>query len=196
MVAAKTDTAHWRLGRQFELRQTEKRYLTVVHGRVEPAVDVIDLPLGKHSTIKHKYAVRWDSNAKNATTIYRVRERYDRYSLVEIELKTGRTHQIRVHLSHIGYPIVGDDVYGGRHVNVRDIVGPAGTTELNPRQPVIARQALHAALLGVTHPTTDQPMVFQAPPHADMRLLISLLRTQSDIERPTVPHTRLDLDME
>ncbi len=122
MVAAKTDTAHYRLGHQFEHRKTEKRYLTVVHGEMEPDADVIDMPLGKHPTIREKYAVRWDDTGKQAVTIFRVRERYRGFTLVEIELKTGRTHQIRVHLSHLGYPIVGDDIYGGRHITERELL--------------------------------------------------------------------------
>jgi len=154
MVAAKTDTAHWRLGHQFENRTTEKRYLAVVHGRLEPHADVIDFPLGKHMTQREKYAVRWDDTGKPSTTIYRVREVYgwvsgagvprassgrqhehggrgsgipDGFSLVELELKTGRTHQIRVHLSHLGYPIVGDDLYGGKPLALSDIADSTDT---------------------------------------------------------------------
>jgi 23S rRNA pseudouridine1911/1915/1917 synthase len=194
MVAAKSDTAHWRLGRQFEQRKTEKRYLTVVHGRLEPDADVIDLPLGKHPTVKYKYAVRWDETGKEAVTIYRVREHYGEFTLVEIELKTGRTHQIRVHLSHLGFPIVGDDMYGGRHLTVGDLTGPAGTPERSPREFIIQRQALHAALLGFTHPITNEPVEFQAPLREDMRTLIDLLRAYRDVETCTVPGTRIDLD--
>jgi len=203
MVAAKTDTAHWRLGKQFEQRRTEKRYLAVVHGRLEPFADVIDAPLGKHPTIKHKYAVRWDPTGKEAVTIYRVREIYgNEYSLVEVELKTGRTHQIRVHLSHLGYPIVGDDIYGGRHLTAADLCGPApgswadeeaGIPRLSPRDPVITRQALHAALLGFTHPITNAPVEFHAPLPRDMRLFIQLLRVHRLIETPTVSGVRVDV---
>ena len=140
MVAAKTDTAHWRLGRQFELRQTDKRYLAVVHGRMEPDADVIDVPLGKHPTEKTKYAVRWDDTGKPSVTIYRVRELYDDFTLVELELKTGRTHQIRVHLSYLGYPIVGDDYYGGRHPHRARRRRARGHADALP-----ARSADHAA---------------------------------------------------
>ena len=122
MVAAKTDTAHWRLCRQFEKRTTAKRYLAIVHGRMETLADRIDMPIGKHMTQKEKYAVRFDATAKDALTIYRVREVFDQFTLVEVEIKTGRTHQIRVHLSHLGYPIAGDDMYGGRIVLLSDIV--------------------------------------------------------------------------
>ncbi|TVQ51712.1 MAG: RluA family pseudouridine synthase, partial [Phycisphaerales bacterium] len=171
MVAAKSDTAHWRLGRQFEQRRTEKRYLAVVHGRLEPQADVIDLPLGKHPTAKEKYAVRWDITGKPSVTIYRVREYYNGYTLVEVELKSGRTHQIRVHLSHLGYPIVGDDMYGGKHLTRGVITG-----EESDDTPLISRQALHAALLGFQHPISNEAVRHQAPLHADMRELVQMLR--------------------
>lgn len=194
MVAAKTETAHWRLGKQFEDRKTEKRYLAIVHGRMEPHADVIDLPLGHHPTLKEKYAVRWDHTGKPSVTIYRVREVYKDFTLVELELKTGRTHQIRVHLSHIGYPIVGDDLYGGRFVTVGEIAGPAGTPNLSPREPVIRRSALHAALLGLTHPISDRPLVFQAPLPRDMARLIELMRRYRFLSAPKVAGAAVDIE--
>ncbi|UCD75187.1 MAG: RluA family pseudouridine synthase [Phycisphaerales bacterium] len=194
MVAAKSDTAHWRLGHQFEHRRTEKRYLAVVHGRMEPHADVIDLPLGKHPTIRQKYAVRWDETGKPSVTIYRIRELYDGFTLVELELKSGRTHQIRVHLSHLGYPIVGDDMYGGRHITVGDLVGPQGTAELSPREPVITRQALHAAMLGFTHPISNKLMSFQAPLPEDMRRMVRLLRERGDPRPVKVAGATIDLE--
>lgn len=194
MVAAKTETAHWRLGKQFEDRKTDKRYLAVVHGRLEPHADVIDLPLGHHPTLKEKYAVRWDHTGKPSVTIYRVREVYKDFTLVELELKTGRTHQIRVHLSHIGYPIVGDDLYGGRFVTVGEIAGPAGTPQYSPREPVVRRSALHAAYLGFVHPITEQPMSFQAPLPPDMKLLVNLLRQHRFEGTPNVVGALLDLE--
>jgi 23S rRNA pseudouridine1911/1915/1917 synthase len=202
MVAAKSDTAHWRLGKQFEKRQTEKRYLAVVHGRMEPHADVIDLPLGSHPTAKAKYSVRWDATGRPSVTIYRVREVYDGFTLVELELKTGRTHQIRVHLSHMGYPIVGDDLYGGKFIKVSDVAGFSQSAEspararhgLSARDAIISRSALHAALLGIRHPMNDQPMVFQAPLPADMRRLIELLRHHRFIESPNVAGATIDLE--
>lgn len=187
MVAAKSDTAHWRLGRQFEQRRTEKRYLAVVHGRMDTRADVIDLPLGKHPTVREKYAVRWDESGKPSTTIYRVRELYREHTLVELELKTGRTHQIRVHLSHLGYPIVADDMYGGRPLRRRDL-DSAGSDDV-----VIGRVALHAALLGFRHPISGEPMQFQAPLHADMRRLVELLRSVGELEQVKVPGAVVDL---
>lgn len=178
IVFAKRDEAHWRLGHQFERRQVDKRYLAVVHGEMEPLADVIDLPLGNHPSrekgYREKYVVRHDEQGKEAVTIYRVRERYRGFTLVELELKTGRTHQIRVHLSHLGYPIVGDDMYGGKPLLLGDLAGPnAGDRRADP---LISRQALHAATLGFRHPTTNHPMRFTAPAPPDLRALILALR--------------------
>jgi len=174
IVSAKNDTAHWRLGKQFEMRRTDKRYLALVHGSPEKDVETIDLPLGKHPTIKEKYAVRHDETGKPSLTIARVRERYvapsgEKYALVELELKTGRTHQIRVHLSYLGLPIVGDDMYGGKHTTER-MLGGEGDAML------LARQALHATTLGIRHPMTEKPMSFTAPVAADIRRAVELLR--------------------
>lgn len=196
MVVAKTDTAHWRLGRQFEARTTSKRYLAVVHGRVEPYADTIDFPLGKHPTVREKYAVRWDPTGKPSLTTYRVREIYDGFTLLELELKTGRTHQIRVHLSHLGYPLAGDDMYGGRHLCVGDVTGPGGVPgapDVSPRDPLLKRQALHAALLGFTHPMTGQAMECRAPLPADMRRLLTMLREYRLVETPKIAGTAIAL---
>ena len=177
IVSAKNDTAHWRLGKQFEMRRTDKRYLALVHGHPERDVENIDLPLGKHPSIKEKYAVRFDDTGKPSITILRVRERYTapsgaKYALVELELKTGRTHQIRVHLSYLGFRIVGDDMYGGKHTTERDLGGDSDAM-------LLARQALHATTLGVKHPMTDQPMKFTAPLAADIARAVSLLRAST-----------------
>ena len=114
-------------------------------------------------------------------TIYRVRELYRDFSLVELELKTGRTHQIRVHLAHLGYPIVADDMYGGRRS------GSDG-------QPLIDRPALHAARLGFTHPITQEPLVFEAPLPADMAKLVSDLRRDRFVDAPKVAGAEIDLE--
>ncbi len=174
IVSAKNDTAHWRLGKQFEMRRTDKRYLALVHGHPEKAVETIDLPLGKHPSIKEKYAVRFDDTGKPSVTILRVRERYTapsgaKYALVELELKTGRTHQIRVHLSYLGFPIVGDDMYGGKHTTERELGGDGDAM-------LLARQALHATTLGFRHPMTEQPMKFTAPLAGDLTRAVALLR--------------------
>ncbi len=187
IVFAKQDEAHWKLAHQFEHRTVDKRYVAIVHGRVEPGVDVIDLPIGPHPSrekgYREKYVVRHDVLGKPAVTIYRVLGWYarsvpappepDRYSLVEVELKTGRTHQIRVHFSHLGYPLVGDDMYGGRPAPA-DLGG-------------LSRQALHAATLSFRHPISGEPMSFTAPLPADLAHLVRSLRALPEAEEPVAP---------
>ncbi len=194
MIAAKTDTAHWRLGKQFEQRKTRKRYLAVVHGEVEPLTDIIDVPLGKHPTKRDGYAVRWDETGKPSVTVFHVREIYDGYTLLELDLKTGRTHQIRLHLQHLGYPIVGDDIYGGKHIKVSDIIPRGLPFDLPRTQYIIQRQALHAAFLAITHPLTAEPAEFTAPVHGDMATLISMLRKHRFKKAPKLPDAIIDLD--
>lgn len=196
IIFAKTEEAHWKLGSQFEHRTADKRYLAVVHGAYEPDVDVIDLPLGSHPSkekgFREKQVVRHDDLGKNAVTICRVRERYrshDRsvgdqhFTLVELELKTGRTHQIRVHLAERGYPIVGDDLYGGHALELENLT--------------IDRQMLHAALLALEHPITGETLAASAPPPPEMLALIEHLRS-TGVERVepagSVPQARLGLE--
>lgn len=190
IVVAKTDVAHWRLARQFENRTTDKRYLAVVHGRVEPVADVIDLPIGKHPVHRELMAVRYDETAKESRTIYRVREQFRDFALVELELHTGRTHQIRVHLAHLGWPIVGDEPYGGRLVSAAEI-GGAGEAEV---EPIVRRQALHATALRLRHPLDGRPLEFTAPLWPDMRRLVALLRRHRRLADPIAPAgSRIDL---
>jgi len=205
IVFAKDDTSHWRLARQFELRTVDKRYLALVHGLVEPPIDVIDKPIGPHPSkekgYREKYVVRHDHLGKQSVTICRVRGHFDghapspgsearpatppRYSLIELELKTGRTHQIRVHLTHGGYPIVGDDMYGGRALLASglDAALPAGSDEL----PIVVRQALHAATLAFRHPATERPMSFTAPFPPDMAAALAALRAMDRAAHPLTP---------
>lgn len=179
ILFAKNEEVHWKLGAQFEHRQVDKRYLAVVHGTVEPDGFVIEKPIGPHPSkekgYREKMVVRHDELGKPSVTIVRVRERYrlhervagdQAFSLVELELKTGRTHQIRIHLTDGGWPIVGDDMYGGRPF----------ATDREGTDVVIARQALHAALLAFEHPMTGATMSFVAPIPADMQRLVDELR--------------------
>ena len=171
MVVAKTDTAHWRISRQFENRQTKKSYMAIVHGTPELTNDVIDKPLGVHPKIREKYAIRPEMG-KESITFYEVVEAFRGFSLLHVRPKTGRTHQIRVHLSYIKHPIIGDDMYGGRLVYPWQLKNAPEAAEA----PIINRPALHAFSLEFKHPTTNQSMKFEAPLAPDMTQCLELLR--------------------
>lgn len=181
IVVAKTDTAHWRLAHQFEHRLTRKVYIAIVHGTVELDGDVIKLPLGRHSRMREKYAVRTETG-KEAETRYQVERQYVGYALMRLMPRTGRTHQLRVHMSAIKHPIVADTMYGGKTVTLTQMAGgkklpradePGGA--LNIDEPIINRQALHAAELYVRHPISGKEICFKAPLPEDMQLMLSLL---------------------
>ncbi len=171
MVVTKHDIAQWKVAKQFELRQVEKSYLAIVHGTPELTADRIDAPLGVHPKIREKYAIRPETG-KEAVTFYEVIEAFRGFSLVHCKPRTGRTHQIRVHLSHLKHPIVADDMYGGK------LVYPWQLADAEPavEEPVISRCALHAWTLEFTHPTTEQRVRFEAPLPADMQTALDLLR--------------------
>jgi 23S rRNA pseudouridine1911/1915/1917 synthase len=199
MVVAKTDTAHWRLNKQFEQRTVQKYYLAIVHGEMDPPGGVIDEPIGKHPAVTEAYAVRHDGTGRDSVTLYRVREVFEGYTLVELELKTGRTHQIRVHLNWLGFPIISDIIYGGEPIGPAEIENPPRAAGARPmlnfarQKPegvkiwekmaerpdlLIRRPALHAAVLQLAHPITGLPMTFTAPLHEDMRHVLTELRTK------------------
>jgi 23S rRNA pseudouridine1911/1915/1917 synthase len=171
LVIAKNDTAHWRLARQFEKRLTRKHYLAVVHGVPELAADCINKPLAVHPVIRERFAVRPEIG-KEAITYYEVIEKFRGYSLLKLDIRTGRTHQIRVHMSYIKHPIVGDEMYGGKIVYRWQIEDK----EAKPQEPLIARPALHAWQLELTHPTTNKKMTFEAPLPDDFQQLLEELR--------------------
>ncbi len=207
IIFAKSDEAHWKLAGQFERRTTDKRYVAVVHGHVEPLMDVIDEPLGPHQSREKGYremhVVRHDHLGKQSVTIYRVLGRYTvpeldtvsaegasplghrlhggKLSLIEVELKTGRTHQIRVHMQHRGHPLLADDLYGGSVLTL-----PAKKKN-DPGTPLVSRVALHAAMLSVRHPLTNDPVRFIAPLQVDLLNLISRLRKLPNAFEPDSP---------
>jgi len=176
LVVAKTDHAHWKLARQFANRTVSKTYLAVVHGVPELHGDRIVAPIGIHPHAREKCAVRHDGKA--AVTNYEVIEAFRGYAMLQIGLETGRTHQIRVHLSHIRHPIVADEMYGGK------VVYPWQLEDREPavEDPVMARVALHAWKLGIRHPQTGKPMEFTAPVPADIQRLVDALRRYRRIE--------------
>ena len=171
LVVAKDDTSHWKLSRQFADRTIKKTYIALIHGTPELDADVINQPLGIHPSKREKYAIRHDIG-KESITLYEVLEKFRGYSLVQLDLKTGRTHQIRVHLSWLKHPIVADDMYGGKVVYPWQIED----REAAPEEPIIARCALHAWRLEITHPVTNERMKFEASLPDDMQNLLDNLR--------------------
>jgi 23S rRNA pseudouridine1911/1915/1917 synthase len=189
MLVAKSDEAHWRIARQFENRTIKKTYVAVTHGVPELLADVIDMPIGKDRYVREKQAVRKIENGgKAAITKYEVQEIFEspadvvlensefpidrknplppaRFALIKLSPKTGRTHQLRVHLSHLGYPIVGDTMYGGRIFQHGDFR--------------LARQALHAYEISFVHPATLDPITLQAPLPPDIAEMTRILGANS-----------------
>ena len=167
LVVARTLEAHTALVAKLAAHEIEREYLAVCTGAMTGG-GTIDEPIGRHRTQRIKMAVRSDGRA--AVTHYRIEKRYRAHTLARVRLETGRTHQIRVHLAHAGYPIVGDPVYGGR----RRI--PAGATPaLKAALDGFQRQALHAARLTFTHPRSGKPVKFEAPLPADLATLLGAL---------------------
>jgi len=174
MLVAKTDEAHWRLALQFERRTMQKTYLAVVSGELNLDGDTIDAPIGVHPVVREKLAVMIKENrlniAKNAVTHWEVAERFRGYTLVKLMPKTGRTHQLRVHMSYIGHPIVGDLMYGGPPISEHTITGEGSQT------PFLSYQALHAWRLEFRHPISEKPMAIEAPFRSEFKKLMHLLR--------------------
>jgi len=189
MLVAKSEEAHWRLARQFENRTIQKTYMAVCHGVPQMLGDVIDRPIGQDRYVREKQAVRkLENGGKPAVTLYEVTEKFDgppdvtlidsehasdkklppppgKFSLLRLSPKTGRTHQLRVHMASVGHPMVGDHMYGGRTFQHGDFV--------------FARQALHAAEITFVHPVTLASMTIKAPFPADLTRLLAILRGQS-----------------
>jgi 23S rRNA pseudouridine1911/1915/1917 synthase len=169
MVVARTQEALRLLSMQFKDRVVRKRYLALVAGVIKKGSGTIEVGLGRHVKERKKISVH-THKAREAITSYIVKERYPKATLVEVEIKTGRTHQIRVHLAHIGHPVLGDHVYGG---------GKA--TQFG--ESIITRQMLHAETLSLLHPDTGKPMTFSAPPPEDMAMIIDKLRVMKRNEK-------------
>jgi 23S rRNA pseudouridine1911/1915/1917 synthase len=159
MVIAKTDAAMASLARQFEGRKVKKTYLALVHGNIKQAEARIATEIGRHERDRKRMAVR-TKKGRTAVTNYRVMTRLNGFTLLQVHPETGRTHQIRVHLSAIGHPVVGDKVYGGRRERKSGV--RRARCEVRAE-----RQLLHAWKLGFTHPGTHESMEFEAPLPAD-----------------------------
>jgi 23S rRNA pseudouridine1911/1915/1917 synthase len=172
LMIAKTLQAHNSLTQQLQDRAITREYQAITRGRMT-AGGTVDEPIGRHPTERKRYAVR--ENGKEAVTHYRVGQRFTRHTLVQVKLETGRTHQIRVHMAYIRFPLLGDQVYGGRFQM------PADCSErLEKELRSFKRQALHAAKLGLQHPVTDEYCEWEQPMPEDM---IRLLEALADNER-------------
>lgn len=146
LVVCKTDLAHQSLAEQLKIHSITRKYRAIVHGRLKEDFGTIEGTIGRHPTDRKKMAINV-KNGKPATTHYKVLERFDQFTYVECELETGRTHQIRVHMSSIGHPLLGDVVYGPKKSAVPNLQG----------------QTLHAMVLGFLHPVSNEYMEFTAP---------------------------------
>jgi 23S rRNA pseudouridine1911/1915/1917 synthase len=174
LLAAKNDRTHRELSMQFEKRTVQKVYLAVVSGEVAFDSDVIDRPLGRHAHDRTRMTVRDDG--RRSESFYEVLERYGTWSYVRIAPKTGRTHQIRVHLSHLGHPIAADREYRGPVPTWQSLGIDPEEPGTAPSAPVIDRQALHARAISFLYPGTDRRVSFEAPIPGDFERLLRALR--------------------
>lgn len=175
LVVARTPAAHKHLVDRLQAREIHREYRALVQG-VMTAGGTVDEPVGRHPAQRIKMAVV--TNGKPAVTHYRVLERFRAHSYLMVKLETGRTHQIRVHMAHIRFPLLGDPLYGGR------LRIPAGAPEsLAETLRNFKRQALHAHRLGLIHPETGDWIEWESPPPKDMQQLLEELRTDAELQK-------------
>jgi 23S rRNA pseudouridine1911/1915/1917 synthase len=186
LVVVKNELAHRRLAEQFEHREVHKEYLAIVYGVPERHSDYIEQPIGFHPMSREKMAIRALSDgAREAATYYEVEERFRGFALVRCKPQSGRTHQIRVHLTHIGNPILADKLYSGRdRVTMSELLGPDQETRHDGEGDdvtLIDRQALHAHRLKFRHPMTECELNLTAPLPDDMSRTLLALRAHRSI---------------
>lgn len=190
LLVAKDNQVHNRLSSQFERREVRKEYRAITWGVIERDSDYIETHMRVHPRQREKMTVcEPGGNSRDAVTYYEVLERFWNFTYVKLHPKTGRTHQLRVHLKHLGHTIVADRLYGGRATLERSDVDPRAaerrgqseeiseeTEPVTTTQTLIARQALHAHRIEFRHPVNDQPQVFEAPLPPDMQATLDALR--------------------
>jgi 23S rRNA pseudouridine1911/1915/1917 synthase len=165
LIVAKNNAAHARLSKAFHDRLVQKTYTALVHGRLSREIGRIELSIGRHPTRRTKMAAG-KPGGRSAFTEYRVLEHFRGFSLLEIGIKTGRTHQIRVHLSAIGHPVVGDDVYGERHYK-----------EFANKHGPLNRYFLHASDLRFAHPKTGERLKFHSSLPTELQKLLAGIKS-------------------
>lgn len=169
MVVAKSDSAHAFLAKQFSKRTIDREYWAIVWGRFKTTRGTIEANLGRSKRDRKKVTVTQDG--RSAVTEYEVLKEFNYLTLVRLHLKTGRTHQIRVHLAHIGHPVFGDSTYGGRNKEWGNLSGKKSQQAANLLA-LISRQALHAKTLGFIHPISKDVMKFESDLPEDMKSIL------------------------
>src|SRR6185295_16122285 len=173
------------LTKQFQDRVVQKSYRAIVEGEVEFDEDIIDKDMDRHKKDFEKMAVVKKGTGKSAISFYRVIERFQGFTFVEVAPKTGRTHQIRVHMASIGHPCIADSAYGNRDaLFLRDLGVTEDPLVPEPDQPILMRQALHAYWISFTHPGTGETVEYSAPVAKDLELVLTLLRKYKPKEVP------------
>lgn len=180
LIVAKSDSAHQGLSKQFKNHMVKKVYKALVHGNIKDESGVIELPVGRHPTNRKKMSTK-SKRGKMAITRWKVIERYGIATLLDVEIETGRTHQIRVHLNTIGYPVIGDALYGNSKKRTSEIKNDVQRSTLKR----IKRQALHASRIGFNHPFDDRYLEFSSPLPDDMAYACEALRQSSYVEHET-----------
>ena len=174
MIVAKREDAHALLSRQLAERRVRRGYTGLVWGRPAESSGTVDAPIGRHPRHRQRMAVVEAGQGRRAVTHFSVRNAMDDGTLLSLDLETGRTHQIRVHLAHLGHPIIGDPVYGGRIKRLTRIA-PQRRPRLRTMLDVMRRQALHASELEFIHPYSGRPHSFRAAVPDDMKQAVALL---------------------
>lgn len=177
LVVAKDELSHRNLSFQFKSRNIEKNYLALVYGKMTDESGVVSFKIGRHPVDRKKMSIK-SRNGRTALTLWRVLECFGKASLLDLNLKTGRTHQIRVHCAAIHHPIIGDPVYGRRGDRKHSPSLSASTSVVDSRW--VRRQMLHARRIQFKHPVTQETLTVDAPVPKDMEMLIDALRRESD----------------